>query len=62
VTNICERILFIATGELVEMDSTDDELEEGWGLVDSSQHTYKGRGVKWERLYYAVRHDFIVPE
>jgi phosphate transport system protein len=29
VTNICERILFIATGELVEMDSTDDELEEG---------------------------------
>ena len=29
VTNICERILFIATGELVEMDTTDDELEEG---------------------------------
>jgi len=29
VTNICERILFIATGELIEMDTTDDELEEG---------------------------------
>ena len=29
VTNICERILFIATGELVEMDTMDDELEEG---------------------------------
>jgi phosphate transport system protein len=25
VTNICERTLFIATGELMEMDSTDDE-------------------------------------
>lgn len=25
VTNICERVLFIATGELVEMDNTDDE-------------------------------------
>jgi len=29
VTNICERILFIATGELIEMDTSDDELEEG---------------------------------
>jgi len=29
VTNICERILFIATGELIEMDTTDDEQEEG---------------------------------
>ncbi|HNW94589.1 MAG TPA: phosphate signaling complex protein PhoU [Anaerolineaceae bacterium] len=27
VTNICERIVFIATGELLEMDSSDDELE-----------------------------------
>lgn len=28
VTNICERTLFIATGELMEMDSTDDEENE----------------------------------
>ncbi len=27
VTNICERIIFIATGELIELDSTDDEME-----------------------------------
>ena len=27
VTNICERIIFIATGELIELDSTDDEQE-----------------------------------
>jgi len=25
VTNICERTVFIATGELMEMDSEDDE-------------------------------------
>lgn len=29
VTNICERTVFIATGELMEMDTTDDEEEEG---------------------------------
>ncbi|MFZ3070268.1 MAG: phosphate signaling complex protein PhoU [Anaerolineaceae bacterium] len=28
VTNICERVLFIATGELIEMDGTDDEWSE----------------------------------
>jgi phosphate transport system protein len=28
VTNICERIIFIATGELLEMDSSDDELDD----------------------------------
>ncbi len=28
VTNICERTVFIATGELLEMDSTDDEDEQ----------------------------------
>ncbi|HQN44355.1 MAG TPA: PhoU domain-containing protein, partial [Anaerolineaceae bacterium] len=27
VTNICERTVFISTGELLEMDSTDDELD-----------------------------------
>jgi phosphate transport system protein len=27
VTNICERTIFIATGELMEMDSSDDEEE-----------------------------------
>ncbi len=27
VTNICERTVFIATGEMLEIDSTDDELE-----------------------------------
>jgi phosphate transport system protein len=27
VTNICERTVFIATGEMLEMDSTDDEDE-----------------------------------
>jgi phosphate transport system protein len=27
VTNICERIVFIATGELLELDSSDDEAE-----------------------------------
>ena len=26
-TNICERIIFIATGEMLELDSTDDEVE-----------------------------------
>ncbi len=29
VINICERTIFIATGELMELDSTDDELDEG---------------------------------
>ncbi len=28
VTNICERTVFIATGEMLEIDSTDDEFEE----------------------------------
>ncbi|MEA4810959.1 MAG: phosphate signaling complex protein PhoU [Anaerolineaceae bacterium] len=28
VTNICERIIFIATGELIELDLTDDEDAE----------------------------------
>ena len=28
VTNICERIVFIATGELLEMSSSEDEFEE----------------------------------
>ncbi len=29
VTNICERVIFIATGELIELDTSDDEwLEE----------------------------------
>ena len=26
-TNICERIIFIATGEMLELDSTDDEVD-----------------------------------
>lgn len=26
-TNICERIIFIATGEMLELDSTDDEMD-----------------------------------
>jgi phosphate transport system protein len=35
VTNICERTIFIATGELLEIDASDDEWEddegeEGW--------------------------------
>ena len=29
VTNICERTVFIATGELMEIDTSDDEDEEG---------------------------------
>ncbi|MEK6256885.1 MAG: phosphate signaling complex protein PhoU [Chloroflexota bacterium] len=29
VTNICERTIFVATGELIELDSSDDELELG---------------------------------
>jgi len=28
VTNICERTIFIATGELLEIDATDDEWED----------------------------------
>jgi phosphate transport system protein len=28
VTNICERTVFITTGELMEMDSSDDEDTE----------------------------------
>ncbi len=27
VTNICERTVFVATGEMVELDQTDDEME-----------------------------------
>jgi phosphate transport system protein len=27
VTNICERTIFIATGELLEIDATDDEMD-----------------------------------
>jgi phosphate transport system protein len=33
VTNVCERIIFIATGELIELDTTDDEE------VDEADHT-----------------------
>jgi phosphate transport system protein len=29
VTNICERTIFIATGEIMEIDSTWDEMDEG---------------------------------
>lgn len=29
VINICERTIFIATGELMELDSTDDEVDAG---------------------------------
>lgn len=29
VTNICERTIFVATGELIELDVSDDELENG---------------------------------
>jgi hypothetical protein len=53
VTNICERILFIATGELVEMDTTDDELEEGWGLVDSSLYTHKCDFLSFQLQIYS---------
>ena len=28
VTNICERTIFIATGELLEIDATDDEWDD----------------------------------
>jgi phosphate transport system protein len=35
VTNICERIIFIATGELLELDSTDDEDAEEMDHIDS---------------------------
>jgi phosphate transport system protein len=28
VTNICERTIYIATGQLIEMDKTDDEVKE----------------------------------
>jgi phosphate transport system protein len=28
VTNICERTVFIATGELLEIDSSDDETDD----------------------------------
>jgi phosphate transport system protein len=27
VTNICERTIYITTGQLIEMDQTDDELK-----------------------------------
>jgi len=32
VTNVCERIVFVVTGEIMEMDRTDDEwfAEEPW--------------------------------
>ncbi|MGD8554753.1 MAG: phosphate signaling complex protein PhoU [Anaerolineales bacterium] len=30
VTNICERTVYIATGEMLEMDVTDDELKFAW--------------------------------
>jgi phosphate transport system protein len=32
VTNICERIVFVVTGEMLEMDRTDDEwfMDEPW--------------------------------
>ena len=36
VTNICERTIYIATGELIELDASDDELrfsEEGNDLA-----------------------------
>jgi phosphate transport system protein len=33
VTNVCERIIFIATGELIELDTKDDEE------VDEADHT-----------------------
>ena len=29
VTNICERAIFVATGKLLELDVTDDELDKG---------------------------------
>lgn len=35
VTNICERIIFIATGELIELDTTDDEDAEEIDHIDS---------------------------
>ncbi|MDH3944101.1 MAG: phosphate signaling complex protein PhoU [Anaerolineae bacterium] len=31
VTNICERTIFVATGELIELDSSDDELNDETG-------------------------------
>jgi phosphate transport system protein len=32
VTNVCERIVFVVTGEMLEMDRTDDEwyADEPW--------------------------------
>ena len=35
VTNICERVIFIATGELIELDNTDDEDAEEIDHIDS---------------------------
>lgn len=35
VTNICERVIFIATGELIELDNTDDEDAEDIDHIDS---------------------------
>jgi phosphate transport system protein len=35
VTNVCERIIFIATGELIELDTTDDEDAEEIDHIDS---------------------------
>jgi phosphate transport system protein len=34
VTNICERTIFIATGELLEIDASDDEWEDDEGEED----------------------------
>ncbi|HSN95092.1 MAG TPA: phosphate signaling complex protein PhoU [Anaerolineaceae bacterium] len=35
VTNICERIIFIATGELIELDTSDDEDTDEADHIDS---------------------------
>lgn len=35
VTNICERIIFIATGELIELDTPDDEDADELDHIDS---------------------------
>ena len=37
VTNICERTVFIATGELLEMDSSDDEEDEEGVSADEDE-------------------------
>ena len=35
VTNICERIIFIATGDLIELDTPDDEDADEAAYIDS---------------------------